>query len=360
MSVSLTPSPPQGPEEDQPPTDTIGASFTPFPRLPPEIRAMIWELCLPKRVVPFSIIALCHQDYHSPDRRDADNNNTINGVRCIRVETIMDLLNKHLERSCRIALVSREAREAALSLRRRAEDLGLPWLGKDATFDPRTDTVLLDCDVFVRYRDMWDEVRTKLSAGAGAWGGNGRGVSFGLTAALFRWCGAPYRIQETEVDEEVVLAQDLDDDDDGDDDDDFENDDDVTISESDMDDAGFRVRQRAWPIVMRTVLLEVKSVEACGTGLFGLFGEEPSIFIDLRNKRQVELLKRIPRLTSVLFPVQRTVKESRAKWKRYKSGSRPVSRMLGLVGCKEEGGSSMGSGPYPVINVERQWRLCRG
>ncbi|KAK4121963.1 hypothetical protein N657DRAFT_673183 [Parathielavia appendiculata] len=300
MSTSITLQPAQG-MESKPPTADTTPSFTSFPHLPLEIRFMIWELCLPRRIIQFSVLALIHHRHHHPDRNTNDNMNSR-----IPMVTLATLLRKHHARPCRIAQVCRESRAAVLSLRRSAEVLDLPWLGQGVWFDPRTDTVLLDCDVFERYRDIWEEVRSKLSYGSGAWPGRERGVQIGFSAPLFGW----HRSRPGTAD---VSAQD---------------DDVVAPAATDTEDGKFRARQREWPVVMNTVYLDVTSAEACGTGLFGLFGEEQAIFIDLHNDRQLELLKGIPRSMSGLFPIQRTIERCWTGWKAYKSQSRAVSRTL--------------------------------
>jgi hypothetical protein len=226
---------------------------------------------------------------------------------------------------CHLAEVCREAHIVAFSHRRSAaEQLGLPWLG-EGWFDPRTDTLLVDCDVFGRYRGLWEELREKLVLGSGRLVvGRGAGVRVGLGMGLAGW----YR---KHCDGYPAACADGGDGDGG-------------------GTAGFRIRQRTWPVVVDEIVLDLTPAEACRVGIFGLFGEERALLIELSGDPRLELLRGLPTLGRIVG-FEWMVEGASERWKKLEESSQ--LRDLGLeLGLEGSGKSRQGLGPYPVIKVE--------
>ncbi|KAK4233743.1 hypothetical protein C8A03DRAFT_19228 [Achaetomium macrosporum] len=124
-------------------------TFPQFARFPSEIRCMVWELYLPTRIIPMSVMHVAFTSY----QRASDG-----GVK----PAVKEMLRKFMPTSSHISKVCRESYALAHSCHRRAEDCSMPWLGEKTWFDPRTDTIFIDCDIFRGYHEVWKAVQRGL------------------------------------------------------------------------------------------------------------------------------------------------------------------------------------------------------
>jgi hypothetical protein len=319
-------------------TNPTDLQFTDFPNLPPELRITIWELCLPQRIIPLSILALAH-DSHGRDGHSPDTDDTRPGITTLLRRTLAE------PRGCRVAEVCREARRVVLSRRWNAVgQLGLPWLDADvgsgsedsrsvsvsrtgSWFDPRTDTLLVDCDVFGRYRGLWAELQDKLDLGSRSVVGRRAGVRVGFGMGL---AGGEQKHREWHA---------------------------GASANGDYGNAGFgsRIRQQTWPVVVDETVLDLTPAEAGRVGIFGLFGEERALLVELSGDPRLELLRGLPTLGRIVG-FEWMVEGALNRWRKLEESDqlRRLGRELGLEGCER---SRQGFGPYPVIKVELVGRL---
>lgn len=290
---------------------THATSFSRFGRLPAELRFIIWELCLPTRIIPLSVLVVAHQQRHLPHRRGSP---------------IARLLKTLLAQPCRISQVCRESRAVATSRRQHAEALDLAWLGRGSWLDPRTDTLLLDCDVFKRYRSLWRQIRRALARGAGPAGSSGPNrVHIAMCEDLAGYeCKSAnhYAAEEGDV-----------------------------IADGEITASGFR--QRTWPVVMDKIWLRMTEDVACTTGLFGVFGEEHTVLVHVRDGARLGLLEELRGLhVDRVIDARQLVRRALDRWKKRCSKFWSLSREVGFAGSEEEWRLTR-FGPYPVIQV--QW-----
>lgn len=283
------------------------ASFPHFRHLPLELRLSIWELCLPSRFIPFSALILAHKNHnHQPRRYHA-------------LAAVTTLLRSLLARPCRISQVCRESRAAATARRQPVDALGLQWLSAPGTgngwFDPRTDTVLLDCDVFRRYAAIWSELQQALGMTHTAANGPSAEracVRVGLGGELADWCKRHSDVRGDEV----------------------------------------GIRQQTWPVVMDKIWLSVKEDLASLEGRFGVFGEECGILVELGDEAQLKWVDEHPaRHLYTGLDTPRLVRRALKQWKDIEDKVRALSREVGFVGTEKEWRTAS-FGPYPVIKVE--------
>ncbi|KAK3898468.1 hypothetical protein C8A05DRAFT_37940 [Staphylotrichum tortipilum] len=278
------------------------SEFLPFPRLPTELRLLIWDLCLPPtRLIPMSLLALAHQ-HHQPGEPPLD------------PPTLAQLRSKLLQPTP-IALVCHEAYRAAYAQRKPIGSLGLPWLeavGDGAFFDPRFDTVVVDCDVLGHYAEPWGELCTVL----GLERKGGVGVAVRRQAVEF---------PKPDVREEVP-----------------------------------REGHGLGPVVMGDMMLRVTDAEAAQGGSFGMFGEGRVTVFDLSSavdrKRLDGLMEfhhgiSMVRIGYYVVNVEKeleTFKDLREKF-------RVLGGELGLGAGKEQSASTVPARPYPVFVVRRDF-----
>jgi hypothetical protein len=282
-------------------------SFPHFRHLPLELRLSIWELCLPSRFIPLSALILAHKNHsHQPRRYHA-------------LAAVTTLLRALLARPGRISQVCRESRAAATARRQPVDALGLQWLSGPGTgdgwFDPRTDTVLLDCDVFRRYAAIWSELQKALGMTHTAASGSGveRGcVRVGLGGELVDWCKRHSDVSGDEI----------------------------------------GIRQQTWPVVVDKIWLSVKGDPACLDGRFGVFGEECGILVELGDETRLNWMDENPAMYSYTgLDTPRLMRRAMKQWKDIEDKVRPLSREVGFVGTEKEW-RTPSFGPYPVIKVE--------
>jgi hypothetical protein len=221
------------------------AFFPQFASLPTELRAHIWELCLPRRLLPMSLFVECHTHFYRT---------------LIRIYTDGALgkkLHEVMGRTCHIETVCREARAVARSCRIYVSQLDLPWLRDHPTiyFDHRTDTILIDCDVFIKDCEVWEEIRDALDLGRIK-------RPDGLRAQIALFNDILYDVRRYR---EIG----------------------ITIEPSPV-----LIRQRHWPLVLYYRRLETHAPsELPGIDLLGLFGEQSSQIISLQDPSKVEYLE---------------------------------------------------------------------
>ncbi|KAL2167879.1 hypothetical protein VTG60DRAFT_666 [Thermothelomyces hinnuleus] len=239
---------------DDPPSTTTKTTTTTttttFPQsrlLPPELRFTIWELCLPQRIIPLSILVLAHEQHTAATSTTTNKENHQASPEENR------LIRSTLARPTLIAHITRESRAVALSLRRpAAQALGLPRLdagggGGGGWLDPCTDTFLVDCDVAGVYASLWARWRSELLLLAERRCRFRVGVRNGETGRCWAFFGGG------------------------------------------VGEAGPGGIVRV-PVVVLEVALYMTPAEACASGLFGLLGEGCGVFIDLRDEGQLERL----------------------------------------------------------------------
>ncbi|KAL2268411.1 hypothetical protein VTJ83DRAFT_3257 [Remersonia thermophila] len=292
-------------------------SFPQFSGLPAELRAKIWELCLPRRLIPFSAIALAHDK--------GVNEKNLKWSDSVFGRYLWDLLGM----PCLIEQVCREARDTARSCRMYAVgELQMPWLGKASYIDPRTDTILIDCDVRIRYRVVWRLVQETLGLGIRRPGRDKHCVSVGIMSEYVR-----YKHQWN------------------------------LPGEVPPEEAPLPFRHRTWPIVMCVIYLDLPKETAKACGKFGLFGEERGALIPIRKRGDLAFLHGIQQvyhhrsgnpedLVSIYMQTFRDLK------KRYLQ----VGYHAGIE--KRDGDEDKGlteTGPYPVIFAKwKDWRSSDG
>jgi hypothetical protein len=297
------------------PTSTMSETSTPpspatsFPRfrhLPLELRLTIWELCLPSRIIPLSALILAHKNHNHQPRH------------CHGLAAVTTLLRALLARPCRISQVCRESRAAATARRQPVDALGLQWLSGPGTgdgwFDPRTDTVVLDCDVFRRYAGIWSDLRKALGMTHTTASGSSveRGcVRVGLGSELVDWCKHHGDVSGDEI----------------------------------------GIRQQTWPVVVDKIWLSVKEASPCLWKRFGVFGEECAIFVELCAEGQLKWVDENPGIHSYAgLDAQRIVRRASKHWKDIEDKARALSPEVGFVGTEKEWRTAS-FGPYPVIKV---------
>ncbi|KAK4040131.1 hypothetical protein C8A01DRAFT_46527 [Parachaetomium inaequale] len=295
-------------------------TFHLFPRLPPEIRALIWELCLPHRIIPLSKLVIAHRHRADPpgDRRGNNNMDTAK------------FLKRYLVPACLIAQVSRESRAVATLCRQPADKLGLPWFGRGHWVDPRTDTILLDCDVFGRYRALWHQLRRKLF-GRGPPGS--RQVQVALSREMAGWYETWSKAEQPPQGAE-------------------EGDDDGSSDGGNLEDPVPGMQQSTWAVVMERISLFVREGEA-RTVMFGRLGEDRWELVDMEvcgegiPERLAEIRSKYPCRTR---SAQQTVDEARNHWRRDHDNIIAMSRDVGFEGSEKEWRRD-GGGPYPAVKV---------
>lgn len=297
---------------DQPTSTTTttpsspATSFPLFRHLPPELRVIIWEICLPSRLIPLSALVIAHKHHYLPPRRSA-------------TAAITKLLRSVLGKPCRISQVCRESRAVATARRQPAEELDLEWLTGPGTgggwFDPRTDTVFVDCDVFDKYTGIWHDVQQAL----------------GMTRP------APPGSSSERGCVRVALANELLD---------------WTKPRSDAGSAETGIRQRAWPVVMDKIWLSMSVDTACSKGRFGVFAEECTLLIELCDDTRLEWVDQHRTMPSLKgLDSQTLVQRALKRWEEVENKFRVVSRDVGFAGTEKEWRVA-NRGPYPVIKLE--------
>ncbi|KAH6847577.1 hypothetical protein B0I37DRAFT_147669 [Chaetomium sp. MPI-CAGE-AT-0009] len=288
-------------------------TFPYFQRFPPEIRAMIWELCLPRRLLPISTLVVAHNYRNAAAETDAS-------APVVTNPAVGALLNKTMARGCRIAQVCRESRGVALLGREPVEVLGLLWLGRGAWIDRRTDTLLLDCDVLKLHRDLWLELRAKLVAGPRA---GPRRVRLALCGNMLNWYKPKPSPSEAEAEEEAAV--------------------------------GWGIRQKSWPVVMSHWFLVDREEEAKREGMFGFFAEERQALLDVSDDAREQQLTRLKKLGMPGLPEEadrQSLDYTLAQWRKDLDRHLLLGRELGFEGTDEEWRRD-GAGPYPTIHVGR-------
>jgi hypothetical protein len=300
---------------------TPNETFPLFPRLPPEIRALIWELCLPCRLIPLSKLVIAHRHRRDPPGDHRGNNN---------MDTAK-FLKRHLVPASLVGQVCRESRAVATLCRQPADKLGLPWLGRGHWVDPRTDTILLDCDVFGQYRRLWHQLRRKLFGQSGPPGS--RQVRVALSKEMAGWYETWIKAGQPQVPGQE-----------GDDDSSDDGDPEVPVP---------KMQQSAWPVVMEWISLYVREGEARMV-TFGQLGEERWELVgmdasgDGTPERLAEIRAKYPSRTR---SARKTVDEARKHWRRDHDKIIAMSLDVGFAGSEKEWRRN-GGGPYPAVKVD--------
>ncbi|KAK4148972.1 hypothetical protein C8A00DRAFT_19285 [Chaetomidium leptoderma] len=273
-------------------------SFPRFGRLPPEIRAAIWEFCLPNRVIPMSLLILA---YKQRDRSESERSQPTGAT----------LIARCLGRPCLISQVCRESRAVTMSRRRPIKSLGIDWLGREGWFDPRTDTLLVDCDAFKKYRPVWRQLRRALACGPSQ-----KRIQIAFTGKL-----VDYRSNTERPESRIV----------------------------DVEPSPSEIWQGTWPVVMEEIWHYLPKFMARRTGLFGLFCEEHEVFVELCGNGPLALADKLGVVKKDgADDIRRVVGRALGRWKAYKDDFPAMSKGLGL---EREKWRRNRSGPYPVIKV---------
>ncbi|EAQ83452.1 predicted protein [Chaetomium globosum CBS 148.51] len=243
-------------------------TFPLFPSLPREIRAQIWELCLPRRFIPLSTLVVGRDHRNAAAETDP----TQPGCDDPAVQTLIDSV---MTRACRIAQVCRESRAVALSQRESTAELGLLWLGRENWFDRRTDMLFVDCDVRERYREIWEELRAKVVVGDWEEQGYGAGGAGGVCVALckhmvMRWTPTDPPAPVLPVMETGVTTR-------------------------------RGIRQKSWPVVRERLPPIPGQKSPAGSGKFGLFDEECVTLLDVSEGKQGGVVEWVKELLSETF-----------------------------------------------------------
>ncbi|KAH6623248.1 hypothetical protein F5144DRAFT_539262 [Chaetomium tenue] len=306
-------------------------SFPRFPSLPREIRAQIWELCLPRRLIPLSTLAIARDHRNAAAETDPSQPGSDDPA-------IQTMIDKVMPRACRIAQVCREARIIALSQRESTAELGLLWLGRENWFDRRTDMLYVDCDVRERHKEIWEELRAKVVVGdwegRGYGGGGGGGVRVALCNHMVK------RWTPTDPPAPVLPVMELG----------------VATRRG--------IRQKSWPVVMDRLTPGIGWKSPAGLGMFGLFDEECVTLLDASEDEQGGLLERLMELGLVdAHPLELAIpfslRMASEEWKPNLDRCLGLSRELGFEGSDEEWLQD-GAGPYPTLKAEKDDFTWRG
>ncbi|KAL2151179.1 hypothetical protein VTH82DRAFT_6277 [Thermothelomyces myriococcoides] len=305
-------------------------TFPMFRGFPTEIRVMIWELCLPRRMIRLSSLVIAHSHYHYHE--------------AALDPTIERLLRFVFSRACVVSHVCREARAVATMCRVPVADLGLPWLGRGTWLDPRTDTLLLDCDVFFAHAHLWQLLRRKLFPGVAA----PNRVRLAVVKDLATWY-FNYLNQRPPQQQQQQQQR-------GSEQDEYhhhrpEEDDEAPLPP---------IRQVSWPVEMKEMYLPQPMREvAIRAGWAGPFHEAACRQVEVRPGGPLE------RLELLAIPYVMDMRDARAMtaealdwWANEYPKVVAMGRALGFEGSGEEWRKN-GGGPYPVFTVclcdSRQW-----
>ncbi|AEO59800.1 hypothetical protein MYCTH_2128884 [Thermothelomyces thermophilus ATCC 42464] len=297
-------------------------TFPQFRRLPTEIRVMIWELCLPQRVIRLSSLVIAHSHHHYHD--------------AALDPTIERLLRFVFSRSCLVSYVCRESRAVATMRRVPVTDLDLPWLGRGTWFDPRTDTLMLDCDVFFAHSRFWLQLRRKLFPGPRVATSRVRlAVVKDLATWYFNYLQLRHRQGSDQND-----RRDRPDEGDG-----------APLP---------AIRQISWAVEMKEVYLPLPMRDvAIRAGWAGPLREAACRQVEVRQGGLLERLERlaIPHVMD-MREAGTMVAEALDCWANEYSKIVAMSRALGFEGSEKEWRKN-GGGPYPVFTTcmcdSRQW-----
>ncbi|KAL2193879.1 hypothetical protein P885DRAFT_80887 [Corynascus similis CBS 632.67] len=282
-------------------------TFPQFTKLPPEIRAMIWELCLPKRLIRLSSLVIANSHHYYPE---------------VALDpTIEKLLKFVFSRKCIISQVCRESRAVATLCRVPVVKLDLPWLGCSSWFDPRTDTLILDCDVFWSHKSLWLQLRKVLFPGHGTT----NRVRLAVVKDLGNWYFNHLARITVDPDQEFRKGE---------------------------EDLLPPIRQTSWPVEMKEVYLNppMRAV-AIASGWAGPTGEAACRHVEVCYDGPLERLERLTIPYAMDMPAARTmVKEGLDKWEKDYSHLLIMSRALGFEGSEKEWRKT-GKGPYPVFTM---------
>ncbi|KAL2163317.1 hypothetical protein VTH06DRAFT_5374 [Thermothelomyces fergusii] len=301
-------------------------AFPQFRRLPTEIRVIVWELCLPRRVIRLSSLVIAHSHHHY---RDAALD-----------PTIERLLRFVFSRACLVSRVCREARAVATMRRVPVAALDLPWLGRGTWLDPRTDTLVLDCDVFFAHSRFWHQLRRKLFPGPRAAPNR---VRLAVVKDLATWYFNYLHLRRPQGASEQNGQN----------------------GQNERPDKGDgdplpAIRQTSWPVEMKEVYLPPPMRDvAIRAGWAGPLREAASRQVEVRPGGLLERLERLA-IPHVLDMREAGTMEAEALdcWANEYPKIVAMSRALGFEGSEKEWRKN-GGGPYPVFTVcmcdSRQW-----
>ncbi|AEO68201.1 uncharacterized protein THITE_2089695 [Thermothielavioides terrestris NRRL 8126] len=436
MSEDSTSAPP--PFHHAPETTT----FHHFRRLPPELRLRIWEFCLPRRIIPLSMLVILHkhaqqhtaaQSIAHSDPPDAGSNDDASanpkharstadrgpkpelneenkppGAQRHREQhsqpcssfpskpcPCSKLIRATLSRPTLLTQISRESRAVALARRRpvlscltgtgpgsdaststtmgrtsgiasgngkghengssdssssgssnegdgtgtashrypchqRAQRRCPPgW--DQAWIDPRTDTLLVDCDIGTEHRAIWEQLREHLplmlpGCGGGERGGGPRqGAGVGISVRAWHWM-------------ESAMSW--------------------ISADSKLD--GSRLGAGGRPqvdVVLLEVELDLTAADARASGLFGLLGEDRAVFVPLSDRRQLERLFKVQDRRLWGQDLRLAVRSALASWMEWHAsemqGPGAAKALLRRTRC-----TAAGFDIRPVVHV--QWSDLAG
>ncbi len=278
-------------------------TFPLFPHFPPELRLLIWDLCLPPtRLIPMSLLTAAYQQ-RQPGEHPAP-------------ASVLTRILTVLTQPVPIAAVCREARRAAHTQRRVLGELGVAWLKGIADhgyFDPRFDTILVDCDVFGHYAEAWGDLCAALKCGQKG----GVGVAVRHQVLDFP---KPAKKKRMETEEEGPGLG---------------------------------------PVMVGDAVLLVTDKEAMEGGCFGLFGEGRSAIFDIRSVAERARLDGLMEFHNKKLRVgydPESIEKELASFKDLQGEYRSFGKKLGLgTGQEEEKEGALASRPYPVFVVRRDF-----
>lgn len=296
-------------------------TFHLFPLLPTELRIAIWELCLPIRIIPMTVIVLGHRRHFpnpSPDRDPYE-------------------LERHtLGRPPHLLKVCSESRRVVFSHRRHVQDPSdteYDWLGQYSWFDPRTDFLFVDCDMFGVYRHIWEKVCRAMVCPAGK-----SDTKELVGVSLAKEC-SQYPVPSKLRDQ-------------------VENSKGTVNSRGEFQPAHFTgITQKEWPIIMEEIWMSMTDEEAAQSGLFGVFCEPFRSFVDLRGGPMLKRLLDFKGWGPTGSDFNVIVERAKDRWAERKGEFRSRVPLLGgpKVGEESTDEDAEGYGEsvilYPVVKV---------